>query len=90
MVNDSDAIAEALGFFDVMSGHYDGFLFTAELFDDVINFAAHLRIEAGGGLIEEKHFGIVDQRHRQSEALFLASGELAVKGIALFFAARSA
>src|ERR1700692_4735780 len=85
MIDDGDAIAKALGFLDVMSGHHDGFFLAAKLFDDAINFAPHLRVEACSGLIEEKHFGIVDQRHGQSEALFLASGELAVKGIPLFF-----
>ena len=29
-------------------------IFAAKLFDDVINFAPDLRVEAGGGLIEEK------------------------------------
>src|ERR1700732_3980733 len=67
-----------------MSGHYNGFLFAAKFFDDVINFAAYLRIEACGRLIEEKHFRIVDQRHGQSETLFLAARQLVVKGIALF------
>ena len=56
-----------------------------QLFDDVVNFAAHLRIEAGGRLIEEYDLGIVDQRHRQRQALLLAAGKMAVEGVALFF-----
>ena len=53
VVHDGDAIAEALGFFDIVRGHDNGFFFAAQLFDDVVNFAAHLRIEAGGRLVEE-------------------------------------
>ena len=33
--------------------------------------------------------GIVDQSHREGEALFLAAGEFAVKGVALFVEAKA-
>ena len=61
------------------------FLLALELLDDVVNFAAHLRIEAGGRLVEEDDLGIVDQRHGQRQALLLPAGKLAVEGRALFF-----
>src|SRR6476661_3733806 len=89
VVHDSDAIAEAFGLFDVVGGHDDGFLFLLELFDDVVNLAANLGIEAGGRLIEEENFGIVDEGHGKSETLFLAARKLAVKGVALFFEAEA-
>ena len=84
MIDDGYAIAEVLGFFDVVRGHDDGFLLALELFDDVVDFAADLRIESGGWLVEEEHAGIVDECHGEGEALFLAAGELAVEGVAFF------
>ncbi len=89
VVDDGHAIAKALGFLDVVRGHDDGFFLAAQFFDDVVDFAADLRVEAGGGLVEEEHSGVVDERHGQGEALFLAAGELAVKGVALFFEAEA-
>ena len=62
MVDDGDAIAEALGLFDVVRGEDDRFLVALELFNDVVDFASDLRIEAGGGFIEEDNFGVVDER----------------------------
>ena len=55
VIDDGDAIAKAFGFFDVVRGHDDRLLFAAKLFDDVVDFAADLRVEAGGGLVEEEH-----------------------------------
>ena len=89
VVDDGDAVAEALGFFDVVSGEDDGFLFATKLFDDVVDFAADLRVEAGGGLIEEEDFGVVDEGHGEGEALFLAAGQLGVEGVALFVEAEA-
>jgi len=85
VVDDGDAVAKALGFFDVVGGEDDGFLVALELFDDVVNFAADLWVEAGGGFVEENDFGIVDERDGESEALLLAAGKLGVESIAFFF-----
>ena len=85
VVDDGHAIAEPLGFFDVVRGEQDGFLALLELLDDVVDFAAHLRVEAGGRLVEENDLGIVHQRHGQRQALFLPAGKLAVERVALFF-----
>jgi hypothetical protein len=54
VVHDGDAVAEALGFFDVMGGDEHGFLVFAQFLDDVVDLAADLRVEAGGGLVEEQ------------------------------------
>src|SRR5438445_6945525 len=72
-----------------MRSHEDGFLFLAQFFDDVVNLAADLRIEAGGGLVEKEHARIVYERHGEGEALLLSAGKLAVEGIALFFQAEA-
>ena len=54
-----------------------------------IDFAAHLRIEPGRGLVEKEHARLVHQRHGQGQALFLAAGELRVEGIALLLQSES-
>jgi hypothetical protein len=64
-------------------------VFLTQLFDDVVDFAADLRVETGGGLVKEKHAGIIDQRHGEGQALLLSAGELAVVGVALFFEAKT-
>ena len=89
MIDDSYAVAEAFRFFDVMRGHDDGFLFALEFFDNVVNFAAHLGVETGGGLVEEQHLRIVYQRQGQGQALFLSARELAVEGVTFFLQAEA-
>src|SRR5262249_5092614 len=89
MVHNGDAVAETLSFFDIVRGHQNGFSITAELFDDVVDFATHLGGETSGRLVEKENARIIDQRHGQGETLLLATGELAVKGIALFFQAKT-
>jgi hypothetical protein len=84
VIHDGDAIAEALGFFDVMRGDKHGLLVFAQFLDDVVNLAANLRVEAGGGLVEKQYLRIIHQRHGQSEALFLAAGKLVVESVPLF------
>src|SRR5712692_10165868 len=85
MIDDGDPVAEALGFFNVVRGHENGFLLAAQFLDDVVNLAAHLRIEPGGWFVEEDDLRIVDQGHSPGEALFLAARKLIVKGVAFLF-----
>ncbi len=73
-----------------MRGQQDRLLAALELLDDVVDFAAHLRIEAGGRLVEKYDLRIVHQRHGQRQALLLAAGEMAVERVALFFELESA
>src|SRR5207248_581797 len=89
VVDDGDAVAEALRFFDIVRSEHDGFLVALELFDDVVNLAANLRVKAGSGFVEENDFGIVDQRDRESETLFLAAGELGIESVAFLFEAEA-
>src|SRR5580700_306069 len=56
-----------------------------ELLDQIPELAAGLRVESGGGLIQEKKIGIADERARQREALLLAAGKIAHAGVLLFF-----
>ena len=53
MIHNCDAVTKFFRFFDVMSGEDDGFFLALQLFNDVVDFAAHLRIEAGRRLIEK-------------------------------------
>ena len=39
--------------------------------------APRLRIEPGGGLVEKQDLRLVDQRHRQQQALLLPAGKFA-------------
>ena len=89
VIDDGDAVTEAFGFFDVVCGEDYRFFVALELFDDVVNFAADLRVEAGGGFVEENDPGIVDERDSKSQALFLAAGQLGVESVALFFEAEA-
>ena len=54
-----------------------------ELLDQVPELAARLRVEAGGGLVEEQQIGIAHQRAGQRQPLFLPAGEVADAGVAL-------
>src|SRR6185369_9011258 len=49
----------------------------------VPKLAAALRVESGGGLIEEKNFGVADERSSYGKALALATGEFSNPGIGL-------
>ena len=44
-----------------------------QLFDQLVNLQAHMRIEARGELVEEHDFRIVNQRERDEEALLLSA-----------------
>src|SRR5580700_7863941 len=48
-----------------------------------MDFEPHLRIEAGGWLIEKEQLGIVDQAHRYGKALFLAPRKSGIESLAL-------
>src|SRR6266853_4693374 len=85
VVHDAQAVAQTLGFFDVMRRQQDRLFFLLKLLDDVVDFAPHLRVKSGGGLVEEYDTWIVDQRHRQRQALLLSPRELRIKRVALLF-----
>src|SRR6267378_5680700 len=70
-----------------MCGHENGFFLAAQFLDDVVNFAAHLRIETRSRFIEKNNSRIVDEGHGEGQALFLSAGELIVKSIAFILEA---
>ena len=83
VIHDGHAVAESLGFIHVMGGEQDGAAGELELLDEFPELAAGLRIEAGGGFVEEQEVGVADKRARQREALLLAAGEVAHAGFGL-------
>jgi hypothetical protein len=50
-----------------------------------VDFYSHLRIEAGGWLVEKNELRIIHQRQSQRQTLLLAARERTVKCVALFF-----
>src|SRR5580658_9541864 len=55
-----------------------------ELLDQIPELAAGLRVEAGGGFVEEQEFGIAHQGAAEGEPLLLAAGEAAHARVAFF------
>src|SRR5260370_1389255 len=89
LIHDRDAVAKALGFFDIVRGHQDGFFLAAKFLDDVVNLAADLRVKSGGGFVKEDDFWIIDERHGKGQALLLSAGKLAIKSAALLLEAKA-
>jgi hypothetical protein len=54
MVHDRDAVAEALRLFHIVSGEQNGPAVRLEALDQLPELAAGLRVEPGGGLVEEE------------------------------------
>ena len=84
VIDDGEAIAEALGFIHVVSGEQDGATLLLEGADDVPELAAALGIESGGGLVEKKDARIADQSGGNGQALLLAAGKFADPGVGFF------
>ena len=82
VLDDGDAVAEALGFLHQVGGQEDGLAAVADAAHQVPDGAPRLRVEAGGELIEEDDFRIVDERERDEQALLLAAGKVHEPGIA--------
>ena len=74
MIDDGDAIAEALGFFHVMRGVDDRSALAAQFLDHFENTVARLRIDAHGGLVEQHHARAMHQPGRHVEAPPHAAG----------------
>src|ERR1700676_50777 len=68
-----------------MRRHQDRLLFLLEFLDDVVNFAPHLRVKPGGGLVKKYDTRIVDQSHRQRQALLLSARKGRIERVAFFF-----
>src|SRR5215469_8489124 len=79
-VHDGYAIAQPLGFFDVVRGQQHGATLAFHFLNEAVNLQADLRIESRGRLIEEQELRVIDQRQSQSQALLLAAGKRLVSG----------
>ena len=75
LVDDGDAVAEPLGLVHVMRREQHRPAARAEPEDDVPELPPRLRVQARGGLVEEEHVRIADQRAGDGEALLLPARE---------------
>ena len=75
VVDDDDAVAQALGLFHVVRGVEQRLAATAQRLEVVEDGVAALRIDADGRLVEDQDVGIVDQRGGDVEAPLHAAAE---------------
>ena len=75
VVDDRQAVAELVGLLHVVRGEEDGLALLVELAEDLPQRETALRIEAGGGLVEEQRGRTVHDRPRDHEALRHAARE---------------
>ncbi len=84
VVHDHDLIAQQLRLLHVMGGQDDGLALRLDGLHQFPEAPTGLRVESGGGLIQEQDGRIIDQRHPQQQALQLAAGELLVVALEQF------
>jgi hypothetical protein len=72
-----------LGLVEVVGGEDDRGAAAGERGDERPELAARLRVEAGGGLVEEEQFRVAEDAQRDVEPAALAAGEVAGPGAAL-------
>src|SRR5437667_2097680 len=82
-VHDGNAVAESLGFFNVMRRHQDGFFLAAQFLDNVIDFAAHLWIKSRGWFVQVDYLRIVVQSHGEGEAILLSAWKMSVNSVVI-------
>lgn len=83
-VHDDEAVAEVGSLVHVVGGEEHGDSLCAQHAQFLPDEMASLRVEAGGGLIENKDLGLVDQGAGDDEAPLHATGEVADGGVGLF------
>ena len=77
VIDDGDAVGDALGFLHVMRGEEDGdLLLFVEFLDVGPELVAGLRVQAERGLVEEDDLGRVQQAARDFQTPPHAAGEL--------------
>ena len=82
-VHHRDTVAEPLGLLHVVRGEHDRGAVAVDLADHLPERPPGARVEAGGGLVEEGHDRVVDQRQGDREPLRLPPGELVDEGLGL-------
>ena len=71
-----DGVAQGEGLFLVVGDVYEGDAqLLVHLFEFHLHVLAHLQVEGGKGLVEEQHFGFVDDGTGYGNALLLSAGE---------------
>ena len=75
LVQNPDSIAEKMRFIEIVRAHENGATVGLELPDQVMQFPARFRIEAGGRFVEDEELGTVDHRQREEQPLFLSARE---------------
>jgi hypothetical protein len=84
VVDDGDAIAQALGFVHVVRREEDRPSAALQVAEDVPHLAARLRIEARRRFVEKKQLRIAYQGRGNGQTLLLSARELANPGVLLF------
>jgi len=73
-VQDRDLVGELLGLVEILGGEEHGGAAAGEVLDDLPHLEAALRVEAGGGLVEEDDLRVADEAHGDVEAAAHAAG----------------
>ena len=81
MVHDRHPVAKFLGLLHVVGGQQHGAPFRFELLDQLPHVPPGLRVQAGGGLVQEQQDRVVDQCGGNGEPLFLPAGKLLEEGL---------
>ena len=68
VIDDDDPVREPVRFLEVLGGEEHRGAAVDELFDDVPQLGAPLRVEAGRGLVEEEDGRLVDERRGEVES----------------------
>src|ERR1700690_4206666 len=85
VVDDADAVTQALSFVHVVRRQQHGAPAPLEALDDVPKLQARLGVEPRRWLIEEDELRVSDERACDGEALLLPPGELLVPGVPFLF-----
>jgi hypothetical protein len=68
VIDDADAVAQPLRFFQVMRGEQHGGAASRNLTNLVDQVQPRLRIESGGGLVQDQRFGLVQDAEHQCQS----------------------
>src|SRR5437588_642256 len=84
LLDDRDAVGESLGLVEVVRRQQDRLSEVAQRGDRRPGGAPGLRVEAGGGLVEEDQLGVADERKGEVQPPQLSAGEPAAAHVRLW------